>query len=374
MGDGLFFQLLMCTGILLVGFSTLAFAEDAPAGEDFNDFPLRDLAPIVSLEGLLGGFIWTCGNLLTIPLVKRIGIGLGLSIWSAQSTIVSFVISRTNLFGLTTEKLNPLWAGYLGAALGVASLCVFSLVNLADDENILRMHSNSNTSTEEGEASTESSTEFSTPSARINNLEDSATLEALNTLDSLEVRLLQSTDTEVAIVEKNSREELEMRKRLEGLVLALCAGTLYGFQFVPETIHSHQYPVPPRQSEVVYQIRFFFSHFLGIYIAALVAFISYALASGNRPHLIEPDAILPSILSGVVWAIACMGSMIAVAEIGLGIGFPLTTNGSFLVNACWSVFYFKEVKGMRNLTLFATAGIVNFASCAFLAYSRSEML
>ena len=59
--DGMFFQLMLTTGIWTVGF-VVNWARDFPK---FYALPM------------LGGFLWSTGNLNTVPVMKTIGIGLG---------------------------------------------------------------------------------------------------------------------------------------------------------------------------------------------------------------------------------------------------------------------------------------------------------
>lgn len=60
-GDGMFFQLMLTTGIWVVGFCVNA----ARGFPKFYPLPM------------LGGFLWTTGNLNTVPVMKTIGLGLG---------------------------------------------------------------------------------------------------------------------------------------------------------------------------------------------------------------------------------------------------------------------------------------------------------
>jgi glucose uptake protein GlcU len=64
-GDGMFFQLILAIGIWIVGF----FVNCA------RNFPKFYALP------MLGGALWTTGNVNTVPSIKCIGIGLGMLIW-----------------------------------------------------------------------------------------------------------------------------------------------------------------------------------------------------------------------------------------------------------------------------------------------------
>ena len=64
-GDGMFFQWILCTGIWLTGLVV----------NGIQGWPRFE--PIA----MIGGVLWCTGNLLTVPIIKLIGLGLGLLIW-----------------------------------------------------------------------------------------------------------------------------------------------------------------------------------------------------------------------------------------------------------------------------------------------------
>jgi len=336
MGDGMHFQFLMCTGILFVGFCTLFLADRVDPGDGYDQFPLPDFRVTFSTEGLLGGMVWALGNMLSVPIIKRIGVGLGISIWSGSSMVLSFALSRMHIFGLEPQELHPTWLAYLGAILGVASLAVFSTVQ-------------------------------PNSTAATNAPDSSEALEPLLDGDRAQEQVQPGGDVEAQRIPRHSKSSTE---RLQGIFLALVAGVSYGFQFVPLTIHSNQYPKPVNIGNSTYQVRFFFSQFAGIYLTSFIGFKVYCFWKSNKPYLVQSNAAAPIILSGMMWAFACMGSMLAVAELGLGIGYPLGSNGAFLVSSGWSILYFKEVTGKQNLSRFALAGSLSALSCICLGAAR----
>ncbi len=64
-GDGLAFSFLMSSGILCVGWISLAIPQTI----------------IFVPAGLLSGFLWSVGNLMTVPIIKLCGLGVGLLLW-----------------------------------------------------------------------------------------------------------------------------------------------------------------------------------------------------------------------------------------------------------------------------------------------------
>jgi len=117
--DGLHFVSLMATGVLLVGIATL-FSSPVERG---------DFEVVFSPDGILGGAIWAVGNLLTVPIVKRLGLGLGLAIWAAVNLVVAFIAGMVGLGSLMeAEDIGNPALGALGVACAVAAVALFATV------------------------------------------------------------------------------------------------------------------------------------------------------------------------------------------------------------------------------------------------------
>ena len=89
MGDGMYFQFVMAVGIWVLGLFYFIIQE--PETGYFHPF------------ALLGGTIWSLGNILSIPIIKMIGMALGLSIWSGTNLIVGWVIAKFGWLGYTKD-------------------------------------------------------------------------------------------------------------------------------------------------------------------------------------------------------------------------------------------------------------------------------
>jgi len=96
---------------------------------------------------------------------------------------------------------------------------------------------------------------------------------------------------------------------------------------------------------------FVLSHFIGIYLFSTIVFLVYCVI--RRTPQIHAQSILPSYLSGAMWGIAQCGLMMATSILGYTIGFPIGSAGPLIVSSMWSVFYFRELRGLKNLTLLA---------------------
>ncbi|KAI2668600.1 Transmembrane protein 144 [Labeo rohita] len=109
-GDGMFFQWILCAAIWTVSLVVNIILHSP------KFWPLA----------MLGGAIWA-----TVPIVKTIGLGLGLLIWALFNLLLGWASSRFGWFGIGAETvskpiLNSCGAGFLsGIMWGVATCCWF---------------------------------------------------------------------------------------------------------------------------------------------------------------------------------------------------------------------------------------------------------
>lgn len=321
MKDGFVFQFWLCTGILLFGLVSCFWAS-ADSVYSPGSGGLGALKVEFSLLGVLGGFIWSMGNLCTVSIISNIGLGLGLSIWAGINLVLSFVLGLVGpCIGsecLAKAHLQSVVLGVFGCVASVFSLFVFGLVKpvLKEAEDPLPLVEN------------------------LDGLSSSATPEASSP------------------------------SRLKGITLAVIAGVLYGFQFLPSAIYG-QFHNP--NNTLIGQIRFFFSQYVGIWFGSFLGYAVYTIVHAVRGigmPSVPLRAMLPAILCGLLWAFAGAGTMVAVEELGYSVGFPLCLNGAFLVNILWSVLYFKEVRGRRDLQLFVVAAVLDVAGSVMIALSK----
>jgi hypothetical protein len=290
-----------------------------------------------------------------VPIIRNCGLGLGFATWSGVNLVVAFVVGTVGVGQiLPGEALNRPQLGGCGILLALIALVLFSNVKPAMEPNNSEDRTIGNIDLDEP---------FLDPEDDTGGTEEDEGAEYVS----------HSARNEDITEDLSSGAN-----KLLGISFAIVAGILYGFQFVPSTIwhnkvvsqgHIFDQDIP---SELSLATRFFFSQYAGTFLASVSAFTMYCILNGNSPKLVPPAAVLPSILSGAVWAIGCAGGMIATACLGNAVGFPLLLNGAFLVNSSWSIFYFGEIKGRRNLYLFAGAFLLNLISSILISLSKGS--
>ncbi|XP_038204315.1 transmembrane protein 144 isoform X1 [Arvicola amphibius] len=318
-GDGMFLQWVLCAAIWLVALVV--------------NLILR--CPKFWPFAMLGGCIWATGNIAVVPIIKTIGLGLGILIWGSFNTLTGWASSRFGWFGMDVEEVSNPMLNYLGAGLSVVSALTFLFIR--------------------SEVETSPSNVDNTPLITepvINTAEDHCS-------DSSWVDRLSAK-----------------YHRIVGCSLAVISGILYGSTFVPIIyIKDHS-----KRNESVYagasqfDLDYVFAHSSGIFLTSTVYFVAYCVAMRNRPNL-YPEAILPGFLSGVLWAIATCCWFIANHSLSAVISFPIITaffyfKGPGLIAALWGIFIFKEIQGLRNYLLLLLAFCIILSGALCTAFSK----
>ncbi|XP_071412259.1 transmembrane protein 144 isoform X2 [Pithys albifrons albifrons] len=174
-GDGMFFQWILCASIWMVSL-VVNLMRNCP-----RFWPLA----------MVGGFVWATGNVTVVPIVKTVGLALGLLIWASFNLLTGWASSRFGWFGIDPEEVSRPILNYIGAALSLLSAVIFLFIK---------------TDIQSSSPSLES-----TPLLRESSINVSE-----DTSDDSWVNRLPPA-----------------KKRLIGCSLAVVAGILYGSSFVP---------------------------------------------------------------------------------------------------------------------------------------------
>jgi len=118
-----------------------------------------------------------------------------------------------------------------------------------------------------------------------------------------------------------------------------------------------------------YPIDYAFSHFCGIFMTSTVYFIIYCAFMKNKPRVF-PEAILPGVVSGVMWATAQCAWFIANGKLLFVIAFPIISTGPGFVGALWGIFLFKEIRDKKNLAVLILAFLVELLAIGLITASN----
>uniref|UniRef100_A0A4W5KWJ6 Transmembrane protein 144a n=1 Tax=Hucho hucho TaxID=62062 RepID=A0A4W5KWJ6_9TELE len=68
------------------------------------------------------------GNITVVPIVKTIGLGLGLLIWASFNLLIGWASSRFGWFGIDAEEVSNPTLNYCGAGFCLLSAIIFFFV------------------------------------------------------------------------------------------------------------------------------------------------------------------------------------------------------------------------------------------------------
>jgi len=307
-GDGISFVWSFSAGVMIVGISTIFITGKS----------------VFVASGLIGGSLWASGNMCVVPIVKTIGLGLGLLVWGSTSLITGYFVGKFGLFGVDLQKVYHEAENYVGIVLVVCAMGVFFFIKPTLEKREYRQIGEKN----------------------------GGDIQALS--EEEEDSILDRIPTHI--------------KYPLGITMAVVSGMLYGVNMLPMTLwvqDQNKKGITPGPLEFV------FSHFTGIYLYSTAVFILYAIYNAiySRAPKIYPAAVFPSIISGAMWGVAQCGLMSATQILGYAVGFPIGSAGPLLVSSTWSVVYFREIRGSKNLLLLAGSFSLLLTGIVLLALS-----
>mmetsp|Transcript_4372 Transcript_4372/g.8754 ORF Transcript_4372/g.8754 Transcript_4372/m.8754 type:complete len:275 (+) Transcript_4372:394-1218(+) len=272
--------------------------------------------------------------------------GLGLVIWGSTLMLTGWFTGFFGLFGLKKDEVSVVWLSILGLTFALASLVTSFFVKV----------------THAPKASPGSEGGFVVLPQNDNDLNHDDHLEA--------------ADTKVSVQEGEGSKLVEPPKsKVRGIIAALCAGFFFGINFDPPTyIQQHNCEDDNRCDEQYRNassnpLDYVFAHFCGIIIMSMFIFFAYTIYKRNTPW-VSPRICLPAYLSGVVWALGQVGWFMANSSLGYTVTFPLAGVGPGIVGSIWSVFVFKEIRGLKNYLLLC--GVFGLAICTTICILVSK--
>ncbi|KAI6243036.1 hypothetical protein M3Y99_00151600 [Aphelenchoides fujianensis] len=329
-GDGLFSQFMMCLGIWTVGFAVHAWT-------GFGEFyPLA----------MVGGILWCLGNLCAVPIIEELGLGLAVLLFSVTNCVVNYAVGTFGMFATTARPPAIFWLSLVGMALVVVGGILISFVKTKPSELM-----------EEVERQSEDDGD-SVPSARSSH----------GQLVERNGKPAAMDDEEKDEKPKGGGKSSHARKGI-ALFAAVISGLFYGVVQVPIiAIQDNEdvFPGAPKSG-----LPFIFSHYCGIFLVSFIAFLVYSIIKKNSPS-INPSVALPSFCSGLMWGTGMCLTIVCTQHLSQSITGPITAMVPGCVATLWSVFYFREIKGGRNLWFLWGAIAVTIAGAVAIGLSNTK--
>nr|CDJ91390.1 Protein of unknown function DUF1632 domain containing protein [Haemonchus contortus] len=336
-GDGIFAQWVMSVSILCVG---------------FGDFWYQGFPGFYPFA-MLGGAFWTVGNSTAIPLIKRIGLALGLLIWGSAKCVVGWATGRFGLLGMNPNPPASDILNYAGVVFVILGGIAFSMVRV--ERNIPETQSLRSGKSKDADEALRGTERISEASS-----DESSTVSGAERSPPLSARTSTSRGAVIGTLEKAIC-----------IAVSVLAGVCYGLNFMPVIYmidNRDKYPDYP-----VDGLSYVFSHFFGIFLSATAIFLGYTIFRKGEPFM-TPQLILPSFFAGLLWATAETAFFIANQHLSQAISFPIITGLPGCVASLWSVLYFHEIKGKRNLMNFVAALTLSIIGAVLVGLSKEVHL
>uniref|UniRef100_A0A914WF73 Transmembrane protein 144 n=1 Tax=Plectus sambesii TaxID=2011161 RepID=A0A914WF73_9BILA len=289
-------------------------------------------APTFQPGAALAGIFWSTGNITAIPIVNRLGAGLGLLVWGSVQVIVGWATGRFGLFGLEPEVPDRPWMNYVGLALTLISGVMFAFVHY----------------------------EPKSSADPVSSGEDNHAMEVISSEEKQPI----PDRTEKSMLPQEERSTMRMKEKLFYLGLSAFAGVCYGEMLSP-VVYVQQHVAGASQEGLDYVL----SHYSGVFVAATVYFTIYCCVKKNKPF-INQQTVLPSIIYGLLWSFAMAAWIVSNKMLTQAVSFPIATRLPGIVGSCYDVFIFKAIKGTRNLTLLASAIAVALVGVVLVGLSK----
>lgn len=281
-GDGFFAQWLVNASFLLVGFVVFAF----------HGFP-----PFYPLA-MLGGACWATANLMSIPIINRVGMCLGILIWNSVNCVAGFLVSYVGLFGIDSQPTSSPALSFVGLPMVLVGGIIFGSVRTT----------------------------------------------------------------------RQDREKLEdPKQRAIGLAMAVLSGFLYTMNLLPVMYIQHN-PETFHDAPEGF-LPYVFSHTFGAFTTSTIAFAVYAIVRKNDPWINERVA-LPALFSGLILGCGQSLNFSATHHISGSVTYPISAMLIGCVAAVWDVFYFREIRGKRNLSLLLVAILITVTGAILIGVSK----
>ena len=313
LGDGVFFALCMTLGVFAVGIVV----------QCARSFPKYEA------QAMFGGCLWAIGNLMVVPIVKSIGIALGMMIWSGACMLAGWASARFGILGLEKEEVSMPELNTFGVVLALAALYVASKID--------------------GTPTANSSTRTNGTGRRDEEEENNG--------------FLNDDDDDASATNNNEKHSF-------AIMLSVISGLLYGVNFNP----AEKLRLDRSGKHSDDALDYVFSHFSGVFLATGIAFTLHYFhvvrKSTDRYQDIRQETVFPAVISGVMWGIAQTSWFVANRALSMSISFPIISTLPSVVAALIGYFYFQEMRGQKNLRLLLSSGVMRLVSVVCIANSR----
>merc|ERR1719285_336244 len=257
----MFFQFIMCIGIWIVGLVVQIIRAEKAKFEPY---------------AMVGGMFWALGNVCVTPIIKCIGMGLGLLIWGAANMLTGWCMGYFGLFGVKRDpKPNYPLLNIIGVLTALAGMFIYFFIEPEAGKG------------EESKGMKKSPSQIFQHAQTDTPFVAKVQRKINGVSDDLERYKMEEDYLEH---EKSWVDHLTGKQRkILGFSLSVISGFFYGINFSPPT-HLEQ----EGGKHSTEGLDYVFSHFSGILLTSIALFVIYAIYRQNDPQ-VNNKVIVPAI-------------------------------------------------------------------------------
>ncbi|CAJ0603065.1 unnamed protein product [Cylicocyclus nassatus] len=269
--------------------------------------------PIFPLAMLSGAFFAT-GNALTVYIMDGVGMAVGSLLWNTITCVVGWAVTRFGLFWNPVQLPHNQIMNAVGVVVVCVGGCFFATIKHYP----------------------------------------------------MEVRPAPWQPRKERRLSFEETKRPSNFRRITAILLTFLVGSLYGNMLTPINylvLHSTETGNPSNVSA------YFFSFCVGALLTSTIIFMIYSTAKKNRPF-VNPELTLPSLTSGIIYAVATYGFFLANQHLDQTIAYPILSKSPGIVVSLWAVFLFHEIKGVRDLTTLVVGIITTIVGIVLISISK----
>ncbi|KHJ99084.1 hypothetical protein OESDEN_00936, partial [Oesophagostomum dentatum] len=310
---GFFVQWVECSVVLIVGYAINAI----------RGFPQFEWIAAI------GGLLYATGNVLCVPIVNGLGMGIGFLIWGSMQIIVGWSVARFGLFGwlgATHVKHNIM--NYIGIIIVLISGVLFIFVK----------HGEHNEETEScaGER------------------------EKWRNSDSSPPRVESKSSTSVI-------DTAHLLHKIPYVLMTCVLAVLHGLMMTPIEILQQRHPSPDQYRVFDY----IWSFFSTVFVFSTIYFFLYCIIRREKAY-INRELVIPAALYGLLWSSGMTFWFMSSHKLSQVVAYPITTRLPAIISAGVDVLIFKSITGRNNLLFLSGAIAFGIIGVVLIALSNQS--
>ena len=343
----------------------------------------HDVDFTISPWGLVSGLFWVPGGILAIHAVKMAGLAFPQGLWSSLIVLVSFI------WGIFVfhESVKSTWGavgGVLGMMAGLLGMAFFSGLSLErskdkdkdKEDGVTSSGKRSGAGPNESVYDTEVQPSPYDPYQSLLLKDVSNGAPPPSPVGPYGGRQSSLTCRQPPPSRSLFGGRVTVSNRTEGILSAVFCGLWGGSVMVP----MHYSDVP---SGLGYVSTFAFGAsavtiaiWIGYWLLGSLPvegdnYVNFGRGWQSLPSMHWRVMLAPGSLAGLLWSIGNVSSMVAVSNLGEGVGYSLCQS-SMLVSGLWGLFYYKEIKGTWIIAGWLACALVTIGGIVFLSFMHKD--